>query len=540
MAQPIGTTSLWMATAAAPPAGSPAAVPAERRDESGLDRDAALAFAPYTFVQGAEDVDVCIVGAGIAGLTTALLLAREGRGVLVLDKAAPGRGETGRTTAHLSNAFDDWYHVLEEQRGEEMAALTAESHTAAIDLIERLVREEAIDCDFRRLDGYLFLAPGSKREELERELEAAHRAGLGAVEMLPALALPGGGTGPVLRFPRQGQFHPLKYVNGLVRAIRARGGIVAQARVAGVEGGEWATVSLDDGRSLRARAVVVATNSPILDTLSIHTKQAPYRTYALGLRLPRGSVEPALWWDTQEPYHYVRLESDPQRDHDVLVVGGEDHRTGEAHDMDQRFLRLEAFARRLWPMAGEVLYRWSGQVLEPSDGLALIGRNPGDTANVLLATGDSGMGMTHGTIAGMLLTDLLQQRENAWARLYDPSRSMTHGVLGWLKENLQTAREFARGHMGHGEDETVSEAGIRPGCGGIVAEGGEKLAVYRRDDGQVVRLSATCTHLGCTVHWNELENSWDCPCHGSRFAPEGQVLSGPAVGALKPAVDGGD
>lgn len=480
--------------------------------------------------------DICVVGAGIAGMTTALLLAREGRHVLVLDKVAPGGGETGHTTAHLSNAWDDWFHVLEQQHGLEAASLVAESHTAAIDLIERLVREESIDCDFARVDGYLFRAPGTRQDALTRELEAAHRAGLGDVAWLDRLDLPGGAAGPALRYPRQAQFHPLKYLRGLAAALHRRGGVIALGRVTKIAGGERVTIALDDGTRLTAAACAVCTNSPIADRVSVHTKQVPWRTYAVALKLPRGSVPPALWWDTEDAYHYVRTHAPSDATQDVLIVGGEDHRTGEVTDAGQRLLRLENWARRLWPMAGERLAAWSGQVMEPADGLAFIGRDPANSRNVLIATGDSGMGMTHGTIAGMLLTDLVQERPNAWAALYDPSRKPPpRGVLPWLRDNLETAREFARGHLGFIDQREQSAAALAAGEGAIVIEDGRKLAVHRRADGSLIRLSAICPHLGCVVHWNSLEKSWDCPCHGSRFAVTGAVLNGPAVSALKPA-----
>jgi len=537
------TRSVWMDTApwpetdaALPHAGAPPS-------ESGLTLEDARNFSPAGLDEQGLPLDriadVVIVGAGIAGLTTAYLLSREGRQVIVLDKGAAGGGETSRTTAHLSNAVDDRYSFIEEKHGEDGARLAAESHTAAIEMIGRIARDEGIDCDYRRLDGWLFLAPEHRRDLLEKELHAAHRAGLAEVEMVEDFLLPGGSVGPALRFPRQGQFHPMKYLNGLAQAIRKRGGIIAGGRhVVDIEGGEDALIRFADGHSLKARACVVATNSPIVDKFAVHTKQAPYRTYVVGLRMPKGVVEPGLWWDTRDSYHYVRLQAPEEGDHDVLIVGGEDHKTGEAQDMGQRFMRLEDWAQRHFPQAEDVLYRWSGQVMEPFDGLAFIGRDPANTANILIATGDSGMGMTHGTIAGMLLTDLIQGRENAWARLYDPSRKMTSSLWGYLKENLDVAREYAfggrqSGHEHPGAGTITSEAAIPAGSGAVLKIDGQTVAAYRREDGTMVHLSARCTHLGCTVHWNDLERSWDCPCHGSRFAPEGGVLSGPAVKPLR-------
>jgi len=526
------TTSLWMDTAPWPETRQDMPHPGEPVHESDLTMESGLAFAPYTLIDRREPADVVVVGAGIAGLSAAYLLAREGRTVLVVDKGPPGGGETSRTTAHLSNAIDDRYTFIEEQHGEEGARLAAESHTAAIEMIGRIARQEQIDCDYRRCDGYLFLGPGHQRRLLEEEMQAAHRAGLGDVELVDDFSLPDGYRGPALRFPNQGQFDPMKYMNGLASAIRRHGGtLVSGHQITSVEGGDVASIRTADDRALRARVCLVTTNSPVIDRFAIHTKQAPFRTYAVGLRVPKGAYQPALWWDTLEMYHYVRLQAaeDGSGD-DILIVGGEDHKVGEAHDMEQRFMRLERWGRRHWPQAGEAAYRWSGQVWEPFDGLAFIGRDPANTHNVMIATGDSGMGMTHGTIAGMLLADLTQGRGNAWAGLYDPTRKITRNLREYVKENMDVAREFAFGHAG--SSQASSEAAIPLGGGAVLREGGRKVAVFKGEDGRIHRLSATCTHLGCTVHFNELEKSWDCPCHGSRFDIDGSVLTGPAVGAL--------
>lgn len=338
-------------------------------------------------LDGNPHVDVCIIGAGIAGVTTAYLLARAGKRVVVLEDGAISGGETGRTTAHLSNALDDRYHVLERVHGADGARLAAASHAAAIDLIESLVREERIDCGFERLDGYLFVPPGDAADELDTELDAARRAGLFDVERLSRAPGAPFDTGPCLRFPRQAQFHPLAYVNALASAIEQNSGSgIWQAHVSGVEAGSPARIMTDAGPTVTADIVVCATNTPIIDWLVIHSKQAAYRTFAIGARVPAGSVPRALYWDTADPYHYVRLHDD------VLVVGGEDHKTGQADDGADRLRRLEDWTRERFPI-GRVEFRWSGQVMEPVDGLGYIGRDPGDQPHIYVATGDSGHGM---------------------------------------------------------------------------------------------------------------------------------------------------
>jgi glycine/D-amino acid oxidase-like deaminating enzyme/nitrite reductase/ring-hydroxylating ferredoxin subunit len=484
-----------------------------------------------------EQADVCIVGAGIAGLTTAYLLGRSGRSVVVVDDGPIVSGETGRTTAHLSTVLDDRYFELEAMHGQHGTRLAAESHGAAIDQIERIITEEQIDCAFERLNGYLFVPPGESADVLEKELAAAHRAGLTNVRKITRSPLLSFDTGPALRFPRQAQFHPLKYLAALAAAIIRDGGrLYTHTHATKIEGGEPARIETRNGPVITADAVVVATNTPVNDLLVIHAKQAAYRTYVIGAGLPPGSVSTGLYWDTSNPYHYVRLQSSStgrssEAPSDMLIVGGEDHKTGQANDTESRYLRLEEWARTRFPMLKEIRFRWSGQVMQPIDGLAFIGPNPLDKENVYIATGDSGNGMTHGTIAGMMLTDLIQGRENVWASLYEPSRKTLGAVGRFVMESLNVAAQYGD-WLTVGDTET--DLSVSPGTGAIVGCGPGKRAVYCGTAGRLHECSAVCPHLGGIVAWNHSEKTWDCPCHGSRFNKFGKVLNGPANANLTP------
>jgi glycine/D-amino acid oxidase-like deaminating enzyme/nitrite reductase/ring-hydroxylating ferredoxin subunit len=474
-------------------------------------------------------LDLVVVGGGIAGLSVAYEACKRGQSVMIIDRGMLGSGETGRTTAHLSSALDDRYYNLERLHGRKGAELAAASHSAAIDEIEGIVRDEAIACGFRRIPGYLFSVKEGRAgaKELLRERKAARRAGLAVeLERTPNATL---GGGPCLRFDRQADFQPLAYIAGLARAITRMGARIAtRTRVVdAVSDGSMPMVALEDGRVVTAKAVVVATNTPINDRFAMHTKQAAYRSYVLALAIPPGSIAPALYWDTADPYHYARLTNAGDR----LIVGGEDHRVGQSNSAEERFARLESWTRTHFGMAERVVARWSGQIQEPADGLAFIGRNPTSPEPIFIVTGDSGNGITHGAIAGKLINELIAGRTNPWADLYDPSRKRSVvATRDYVRENLKTGLHFADWIRPAASPEQT----IAPGQGQVLRRGIRRVAVYVDESGQRHECSAMCPHLGCVVAWNGAEKSWDCPCHGSRFDPYGKVMTGPAHSDLTP------
>ncbi len=480
--------------------------------------------------------DVVIIGAGISGLSVAYILAKAGYDITVIDDGFVGSGETGRTTAHIVNALDDRYAEIEKRLGEKDAVLAAASHSSAIDFIEKVISEENIACDFMRLDGYLFLHPSDKLKTLEDEFEVTNRIGLktALIDRIPGIRKV---DGPALHFPRQAQFHPLKYLKGLSDAIIKYGGRIYTETHANEIRENLVTAN---GYSIEANNIVVATNSPVNDLVTMHTKQHSYRTYVIGALVPKGTLPYALWWDTgdmqsrwvTDPYHYVRLQ--PYNDqHDLLIGGGEDHKTGQAEEEnipeENRFDNLIVWMKERFPMMGDLVYKWSGQVLEPVDSLAFIGRNPGDE-HVYICTGDSGNGMTHGTIGGMLISDLIQGVPNAWEKIYSPSRITLKAAGDFLKEAGNMAAQYLD-YISPGDIKSAES--LMPMQGAIMNVGAKKVAVYRDEQGVLQAYSAICPHLGCIVQWNTAERSFDCPCHGSRFTCNGKVVNGPALSDLK-------
>ncbi|HUF12702.1 MAG TPA: FAD-dependent oxidoreductase [Longimicrobiales bacterium] len=477
------------------------------------------------------DADVCVVGAGLAGLTTALELARGGMRVVVLEKESNiGAGETAHTSAHLANAMDDRFDHLERHLSLDAARQARESHGAAIDWIERVARDEGIDCDFRRVDGFLVPGEGEDPNRMEDEHQAALRAGFSDAELLASSPIEGLG-GPCIRFPEQGEYHPLRFLNGAADAVvRAGSRIFTDAHVVDAQGGADGRATTADGPTVRARRIVLATNSPAgryLETI----KMLPYRTFVVALEVVPGVVPRALYWDTTDPYHYVRLASD-RAGRELLLVGGGDYQSGTKDRGEQVFLELVEWARERFDTRGATVYRWSGQVLEPADHLAFIGRSHADD-DVYLCTGDSGQGMTHSVIAAMRIGDLILDRPERWP-VYDPRRLSGGAIREYLRDAALMGRKMLD-HVKPGDVDSVDD--IPVGGGAVLRRGLKEIAAYRDEAGELHERSAICTHAGCVVHWNSTEKSWDCPCHGSRFDPGGAVLNGPAVSSLRPAED---
>jgi glycine/D-amino acid oxidase-like deaminating enzyme/nitrite reductase/ring-hydroxylating ferredoxin subunit len=475
-------------------------------------------------------IDVIVIGAGIAGLTTALMLREQGREVLVVDRKGFGGGESLRTTAHLASALDDRYYHLQRWHGEDGARIAAQSHAAAIDWIEQFCHSTQ-DCDFVRVPGLLFAHDGNLNR-LRDEADAARTAGLNA-RLLPDGLPAWPQLGPVLEFPNQARVDMGRLMRALAEQVVAGGVDCLLANATEVEGGQPATVLLEDGARLDARAIVVATHTPFHERVVMHTKQAAYRTYVVAAECARDELPDALVWDDADPYHYVRWVADGDTaDNGWAIVGGEDHKTGQDAD-PTAYVRLQEWASAKFPALQRFTHAWSGQIMEPADGLAYIGADPGGKDHVYLVTGDSGNGVTHGVIAGLILSELVQGREHPWAALYDPGRKPVEAGATWVRENVNVAAQYTD-WVTSGDVSGVEDIAL--GEGAILRRGLQRLAIYRSGDGTLHSFSARCPHLGCAVRWSPQEKSWDCPCHGSRFDPvTGEVLNGPAQQPLSAA-----
>jgi glycine/D-amino acid oxidase-like deaminating enzyme/nitrite reductase/ring-hydroxylating ferredoxin subunit len=480
-----------------------------------LDTVAMPTFPPLA---GDATVDVCVVGGGITGLTTALLCARAGLTVLVVEARTIGSGVTGQTSAHLTWQTDTRYPDLLSKWGDEQAKLAVGANRVAVDRIEALARD--VDCDFARVPGYLYAARPGQERWLDQQAAAAERLGV-AFDRVDDVPLPFPTHG-ALRFDQQARFHPLKYLTGLASKLEQAGGaIVEKTRVLSIDDGEPCVVKTEHG-SIRAGRVVEATHSPIGLVLSVQTRVEAFRSYVLSFR-SSDALADALYWDSEEPYNYTRVQGD------VVIVGGRDHKTGKGTDLSMHFEELGAYVRDRYAVI-ELVDRWSAQVFEPADGLPYVGRAPG-SQHVQVASGFSGNGLTHGTAAAMLMSDGILGRENPWTELFRPTRGkVLAGVRRIVHEGIDSVAGLVGRRLSPGEVDDVAQ--IPSGDGRIVTMGGQKVAAYRDTGGALHLRSAVCTHAGCIVGWNDAENSWDCPCHGGRYTCMGDVLDGPPTRGL--------
>ena len=465
-------------------------------------------------------VDVAIAGAGLTGLTLALLLARAGLKVAVLERKRVGSGTTGSTTAHLTTALDVSYDALCGRIGDAGASTVAHSVRGALDQIEALALSFAAPCAFERVPGFRFAEKQSELGALEAEADSARRLGLD-VDLERNASLPFGNEG-ALRFERQAQLEPVLYLDGLAQALLAAGGqLYEHSPVTEIGEGR---VEVRGGPCVGARFVIDATHTPIGLVASLQTRLAAMTSYVIAARLER-PLPSGLYWDCADPYHYVRTLAAGS---DIAIVGGEDHPTGREDDPGARQRALEHWTRARLPVQA-VVARWSHELFEPSDGLPYIGAVPGDSTR-LVAAGFSGTGWAFGTVAARLLCDLIVHGRSEWEEVYSPRRLSLRAAPRVVSEQLHIARHFIADRIGSARGS--SEGTLAPGSGRIERAGGRQVAVYRDAGGTAHRLSPRCTHLGCIVHWNDLEKTWDCPCHGGRFEPTGEVLYGPPTADL--------
>lgn len=485
----------------------------------------------YPELSQSLDVDVIVIGGGLMGITAAYLAKEAGKTVALIDRDRCASIDTGHTTAHLTAVTDLRLQEIARTFNRDAARATWDAGVAAIDQIVKLIRRESIECDFQWVPGYLHAPlrdPDPKRiEELEKEAAFAQELGIKA-ELLPAVPVFGV---PGVKFSHQALFHPRKYLRTLLKTIPGKGCHVFENTNADEVTTDPLTVKSGRHR-IRGQYLIIATHTPLqgttgtLSAMLFQTKLALYTSYAVGGKVPKGRLPAATFWDNSDPYDHVRVERG--QGHDYLIFGGEDHKTGQQADTELPYRKLEERLRIYVPEI-EIDHRWSGQVIETNDGLPYVGET---AEKQFAATGFSGNGMTFGTLGAMMAVDKLLGRENPWTDLFAIDRKkLLGGTWTYLVENKDYPFHLVRDWLARGEGDSVDLLG--KGEGKILKLNGKKVAAYRDEHGRVSRCSPVCTHLKCIVEWNNAERTWDCPCHGSRFHPTGEVISGPAEEPLE-------
>jgi glycine/D-amino acid oxidase-like deaminating enzyme/nitrite reductase/ring-hydroxylating ferredoxin subunit len=494
---------------------------------------ASATFPQYAPLAGDTEADVVVVGAGITGLTAAYLLAKAGRRVVVLERGRCAAVDTGHTSAHLTMVTDVRLSDLASAFGRPHAQAVWDAGLAAIAMIDDIVQEHDIDAGFEWVDGYLHAPRGNAARDVSEGLRAdatlANELGFDAeyLDPVPLVDRPG------VRFPNQARIQPRRYLAGVAKALVALGGRIHEHSGAD-EFSDHPRAVKANGHTVSCTDLVIATHNPLVGVGGMagatlfQTKLALYTSYVVAGRVTRGAVPDALWWDTADPYQYLRV--DPRRDHDIVIFGGEDHKTGQREDTEACYRRLEEQLRAIVPDV-ELTHRWSGQVIETPDGLPYIGRS---ADHQYAATGYAGNGLTFGTLGGIMIADAILGRANPWTELFDPARkALTRGAWDYVKENADYPYYLIRDRLAGAEAKSLRA--VRRGEGKVIERNGARVAAYRDAGGTVSLRSAICTHMGCEVAWNNAERTWDCPCHGSRFTPGGDVISGPAEAPLPEA-----
>jgi glycine/D-amino acid oxidase-like deaminating enzyme/nitrite reductase/ring-hydroxylating ferredoxin subunit len=465
--------------------------------------------------------DVVIVGGGMTGITTGLLLQKAGKSCLIAEKHNLCFGTTGGTTAHLNTFFDTDYHTIKQDFGEENAQRLHMAAQQALELIKQNVETYGIDCGYSERDGYVYSQNEKQTAYLNDIYQSSRNAGCN-VEWIDGIPVPVE-FDKALVFRGQAQFHPTQYVMALARVFEEAGGVILQnCSVDNVHGETLLQVETSLGL-VEAQHVIYATHIPPGINL-LHFRCAPYRSYAMAVTLQDDRYPTGLAYDMYDPYHYFRTqEVNGQK---YLVVGGEDHKTAHVTRTEDCFRSLELYIRKYYNV-DKVAYQWSSQYFEPADGLAYIGHLPGNPQNVWVATGYSGNGMTYSHIAAITLSQLIVKEYSLFTELFNPNRvKPAAGFANFVKENLDVAKEFIGKRLSQETLHSLVE--LAPGEAKVVKYEGESIALYKDEEGKVYAVNPVCSHAKCIVGWNSAEKSWDCPCHGARYDVNGEVLTGPA------------
>jgi glycine/D-amino acid oxidase-like deaminating enzyme/nitrite reductase/ring-hydroxylating ferredoxin subunit len=487
--------------------------------------------AEYPALKEDISVDVAIVGGGIVGITSALLLKSKGLKVAILEANRIGHGTTGHTTAKITSQHGLIYKKIISKFGEEKARQYAEANESAIHFIANLVKEKNIDCDFCWKPAYVYTQSEDYIKKIEKEVEAALKLGIKA-SYQDKLPLPFDIKAAV-KFENQAQFHPLKYLMAIAKEIPGDGSQIFEfTKVVDVEDGESCAVITSNGKKVTATKIIIASHFPCYDGLGMYfARMYSEKSYVLGVKI-KDKFPEGMFITAEDPGRSLR--SQKFGSDEIILVGGEHHKTGSEKYTNVHYENLSKFAKDTFDLQG-ILYRWSTQDCMTVDSVPYVGYLTSKTSNILVATGFGKWGMTNSTAAANILTDLITKGESPWAPVFNPSRfDIIASGAKLVSENLDVALTLLGGKI----TPAPKDVDIKNGEAKVMNIDGEKVGAYRDDQGELHILDITCTHLGCELVWNEAEKTWDCPCHGSRFSFDGVNIEGPAFNPLKHVGEG--
>jgi glycine/D-amino acid oxidase-like deaminating enzyme/nitrite reductase/ring-hydroxylating ferredoxin subunit len=485
----------------------------------------------YPALNGDIEADIAIIGGGIVGITSAFLLKKEGYKVVVLEADRILQGTTGHTTAKITSQHSLIYAKMQKKFGEEKALQYAQANETALKFIAGLVQDNNIDCDFVRQSAYIFTQQDRYVPEIMEEAKTAETFGIKA-SFLREIPLPLSIKGAVL-FEDQAQFHPRKYLLALAKEIPGNGShIFEQTKAVNIQESAPCWVLTDNGAKIAASKVIVASHYPFYEAMGLYfTRLYPERSYALGVRI-KGNYPGGMYISAEDPARSLRSQHD--KENNLVIVGGEHHKTGQGEDTHNHYLKLRDFARQLFEVE-DIPYRWSTQDYTTMDEVPYIGNLTSDTPDVYVATGFGKWGMSTGTAAALIFRDLILNGYSPWMDIYSPSRfTPIASAKNFVQENLNVAKHLLSGKL----SSVPGTAEIPKGEGKIIEYDGQRAGAYRDRQGALHIIDTTCTHLGCELQWNSAETSWDCPCHGSRFTYEGEIIDSPAQNKLEHIQEG--
>ncbi|HUH19049.1 FAD-dependent oxidoreductase [Albibacterium sp.] len=470
------------------------------------------------------EVDVAIIGGGITGISAAAMLTAKGKKAVVLEAHSIGKGSTGYSTGNLYATVGERLSTIDSKHGEETMLQVVNSRTFAINFIEEQVKKHHIDCEFQRVPWHLFTTDSSKDkdEEVEKEFDAAHKANLEAINSVPYI-FPFPDISTIATIDHQAQINPYKYVLGLAGSIDpTRCQIFENTKVLKVEDGTPCLVHTNNG-IVKAKQVIMATHSP-KGIYEVHTEMETYREFALAAKIKGSLPLEGIYWHINDSYQYsIRPYSNEEGN--FLIIVGEPYLVGTINNTEECLQKVEQYLHKHFDVE-DIIYRWAAQNYKSADGLPYIGTSPLQS-NVFIATGFKADGLVYGTLAASIITDTIFGVENDWSKLYDPKRFTPLASAGqFIKENVNVITSLVKDYLFYGEVDQLKE--IKAGEGKTLKLDDEKVAAYRDENNELHIVSSVCTHLGCIVHFNNAEKSWDCPCHGSRFTIDGEVIEGPA------------